>query len=74
MRAGPCPERLRQLFEGVIRRSGRAGSGGRCRPSSVPGRPCTTASGSGVMPKVFEALLEDLTTEAAKRGEGRFPG
>lgn len=23
---------------------------------------------------VFEALLEDLTTEAAKRGEGRFPG
>lgn len=35
----------------------------------MPGRPSTTASGSGVTPVSSQALLEGLIAEAAKRGE-----
>ncbi|REK90163.1 transposase [Streptomyces inhibens] len=51
-RCGPYPQRLREQFEGVIRRfrtgSQWRASGGRCPWSSGPGRRSTAASSTGL--------------------------
>jgi transposase len=72
-RYGPCPERLRQQFEGVIRRFR---TGGQWREM-----PAEFGAWSTVRNRfrqwrdagVFEALLEGLIAEAAKRGGVDLP-
>ncbi|MBW8706846.1 hypothetical protein MBT84_45180 [Streptomyces sp. MBT84] len=66
---GPYPERLRQQFEGVIRRFR---VGGQCREMPREFGAWSTVSNRFRQWRdagVFEALLEGLVAEAAKRGE-----
>lgn len=66
-RFGPCPERLREQFEGVVRRF-RTGSQWREMPgefgpwSTVYDRISQSRDGG-----VFEALMDGMITEAARR-------
>ncbi|MFF5182804.1 transposase [Streptomyces sp. NPDC000345] len=69
-RYGPYPERLRQQFEGVI---WRFTTGGRWREMPTEFGAWSTVNGRFRQWRdagVFEAVLEGLTAEAAKRGEG----
>ncbi|MDQ1017706.1 transposase [Streptomyces afghaniensis] len=68
-RYGPYPERLRQQFEGVIWRF-RTGSRWREMPAEFGAWPTVhNRFRQWRDAGVFEALIEGLTAEAAKRGE-----